>query len=328
MTNQNTKCDFLGDNQVIRRDKDSRAERATVAAIIVLYHPNPSLLMRLIDSIIAEVDRLFVVDNTPGANSNPPALFLHCAISVSYHAPGINKGVATAQNIGIRRAIEENYTHVILLDQDSALPKDAIASLLAAEHLLLQAGYKIAAVGPLFVDEKSGERSCAVRHALLRVQRILIGPSETAPVETDYLISSGSLIRTSMLSKVGLMRDELFIDWVDAEWAYRARSFGYRTYIAPNVLMTHSIGDATARVLGRRIYLHNAARDYYIVRNAAYLLREPRMGWRWRLVTLVNLPKHIVIHSWFSQKPFSRLSQMLHAMWEGLFGKMRGFSAI
>ena len=191
MTNQVATFAIPGRNQALQHERENRVERATVAAIIVLYHPNPSLLTRLIDSITPGVEKLFVVDNTPGANSNPPAPFIHCAIPVFYQTLGINKGLAAAQNIGIRRAIEENCSHILLLDQDSALPAAAIDRLLSAERSLLWAGKSVAAVGPLFIDEKAGKRCCAIRHSWVRVRWAPIPESEADPVETDYLIASG-----------------------------------------------------------------------------------------------------------------------------------------
>jgi len=300
--------------------------RATVAAVIVLYRPDLALLDRLARSIARQVDKVFVIDNTPGAGGDKPASFDDCLQPVSYHANGFNMGLAGGQNAGIRRAVYEGYTHVLLLDQDSALPETALEGLLAAERTLLQAGCQVAAVGPLFIDEKNGQRCGAVRHSWLHMRWSPIPDHATEPVETDYLIGSGSLIRSSILTKVGLMREELFIDWVDAEWAYRARSMGYLSYIAPTVVMKHSVGDATGRFLGKSFNLHSPARNYYIVRNAIYLTREPRMSWRWRLTMPIYVPKYILVHSWLSKRRIRSLWQMARAVWEGVAGTMRPFT--
>ena len=66
--------------------------------------------------------------------------------------------------------------------------------------------------------------------------------------ESDHLISSGSLIRLDVFDKVGLMLEELFIDFVDIEWGMRAKKNGYICYIANNVLMKHSIGDKSVKI--------------------------------------------------------------------------------
>lgn len=197
-----------------------------------------------------------------------------------------------------------------------------VADLLKAEGQLLSAGAPVAAVGPVFRDEKTGELSPAIRHRLLHVRKLKITVAQTKPTAADYLISSGSLIRTSVLRQVGTMREELFIDWVDIEWGLRARVHGLLCFMVPTVVMTHSIGDASVRVLSKRINLHNDTRNYYIVRNATYLLRMPDMGWSWRTITFFKIPQYVVFYSWHSEHRWSSVRLLLRAVADGLRGKV------
>lgn len=311
----------------LRVQHEKQSTPATVGAVIVLYHPNPEHLRRLAQTVTSQVDRIFLIDNTPGENDRLPAAFDRCPRPIAYHAIGANRGIATAQNIGIERAMREGCTHVLLLDQDSALPAEAVDKLLAAEQDLLRAGKNVAAVGPQYIDEKDGKRCSAVGPGWIRVRWREIPAGRQQPVESDYVIASGSLIRTSVLAEVGWMRDELFIDWVDAEWAYRAKSQGYTAFIVPTVVMMHSIGEATGYILSRPFNIHSPARNYYIVRNAAYLLKERHMSWRWRMAMLVYIPKYILVHSWISGRRWRSLRELLRAVWEGLTGAMRPFAA-
>jgi rhamnosyltransferase len=311
----------------LRAEAPEELTYSSVAAVVVLYYPQPFLLARLVESVLSQVDKLFVIDNTPSWDSRVPDALAHSSRKLSYRAIGYNAGLAAAQNEGIRRAIEDGHTHVLLLDQDSALPKGAVEGLLEAERSLIRSGTQVAAVGPLYVDEKCGARCFAVRQGLLRVRWRAIDCTEKEPVQTDYLIASGSLIRSSVLRRVGLMREELFIDWVDAEWSYRAQESGLSAYVIPTVVMRHSIGDATRKLLGRRIYLHGTARNYYIVRNAIYLLQNPTMNWRWRVTMLIYIPKYIVAHSWLANRRWESLRHMLRGVRDGITRQMRPFSA-
>lgn len=299
----------------------------TVAAVIVLYCPVPYQLDRLAASVIPQIDSIFLIDNTPDADGELPAAFQNCPRPVFYHRNGVNRGIATAQNTGIELAMREGYSHILLLDQDSALPAETVEGLLAAERSLLEAGRNVAAVGPQFFDEKDGRRCRTVGPGWIRVRWYQIPAGETNPVECDHVIASGSLIRTSVLATVGGMLDELFIDWVDVEWAYRAKRFGYATYIVPTVMMMHSVGEETRQLLGQYFNLHSPARNYYIVRNAAYLLKKRHMSWRWRATMLSYIPKYILVHSWLSQNRWRSLCQMLRGVWEGMAGTMEPFSA-
>lgn len=292
-----------------------------VAAVVVLYNPNLDLLDRLLTSVAGQVERIFVIDNTSSSTAEFASFFHQYSGHISYFALGQNRGIATAQNIGIQESIEAACSHVLFLDQDSSIPPNMVRQLLDAEDELLQAGIKIAAVGPLFVDEKTGKFSRATRHDSVMIHRIILDRNSKTPVETDYLIASGSLIRCQVLGDIGLMRDELFIDWVDVEWGLRAKSKGYKCYVVPNVTMTHSIGDTTGTILGFKLRMHNDIRHYYMVRNAVYLIRLRTMGWQRTLFTVCKLPINIVCFSWFSIQRIESLKLLLRAVSDGIRSK-------
>ena len=251
-----------------------------VAAVVILYHPDLPKLKRLLESAVGQVDTIIAVDNTPGSSTEMSPFFKGYPFPVSYVPLGDNMGIATAQNVGIRKSLSAGHSHVLLLDQDSALPPGMVQELLNAESDLIRSGKKVAAVGPQFVDEKTGRSSFAIRCGFFWVSKIRLDPQSLQPVETDHLIASGSLINAAAFQAIGLMRDDLFIDWVDIEWALRARSLGYISYYVPNAVMIHSVGDAVFVVLGRDIHTHDDVRNYYMLRNVTYLMRLRSMGWR------------------------------------------------
>ncbi len=293
-----------------------------VAAIIVLYHPDLSLLRRLLESVAGQVGTNIDVDNTPGSSTEVRAFLDSLPHPVSYLPLRDNVGIATAQNIGIRESAKTGHSHVLLLDQDSRPSPGMVSQLVSAEQKLLESGKKIASVGPLFIDEKSGTAPTVIRHLLRHVNKIPLDGAMEEPVEADCLTASGSLTRVSVLAEIGAMRDELFIDWVDIEWGLRARSTGYKCYIVPGAIMIHSIGDTFVRVIGKDIYLHNDTRNYYIVRNATYLLRLKSMGWRWRIVTVPKLPLYVCFYSWNSGKRWNSFRLLCKAFSDGLHGRV------
>ena len=293
-----------------------------VAAVIVLYNPHMPLLDRLLRSVVGQVEKIFVIDNTPGSTMDFSSSFDQYHGNISYIPLGENKGIASAQNIGIHQGMDANCSHILLLDQDSALPANMVKRLLDAENELVSAGERVAAVGPIFVDEKTGSISRAIRHSYLRVHKIAVCPTSAQPVETDYVIASGSLIQTSVLRKIGGMMDELFIDWVDIEWGLRARNLGYKSYIVSNLKMEHSIGDDFVHFFGREINLHGDVRHYYLVRNAAFLLRMRYMGSEWRSVTLLKIPQYILFYSFYSKNRIKSLRLLLEAVLDGAAGKL------
>ncbi len=292
-----------------------------VAAVIVLYNPDMSLLDRLLRSVVGQVDKIYVIDNSPGSTADFSSFFDPYQDSISYVPLGENRGIATAQNVGIRASMDAGYSHVLLLDQDSALPQYMVNKLLDAEGELVRAGEKVAAVGPLFIDEKTGKRSFAIRSARIGVNRIAIDPSCHEPLQTDHLIASGALIRISVLQYIGMMRDDLFIDWVDIEWCMRAQYKGYRCYIIPHAIMRHSIGDGNVRILGKDINLHSDLRNYYMIRNATYLLRLKSMR-KWRVITAMKVIKYILFYSLYSAHKRKTTVLLVRAFLDGATGRL------
>ncbi len=292
-----------------------------IAAIVVLYKPCLKTLERLLRSVIDQVDMVYAIDNTPTLSPETDALVSEFAPHASYIPLMDNIGIAAAQNIGIKKSIKACCSHVLLLDQDSALPSNMVETLLASEGDLLAKGKQVAAVGPQFIDENSGKPSPAIRHYYFRIQKLYLDPNSSEPFETDHMIASGSIIRTSVLDRVGAMREDFFIDWVDIEWCMRARSMGYLSYYVPSVVMKHSVGDSVVSVLGKEIHLHNDLRNYYMIRNAIYLFRLKSMGWRWKIDFAPRIPCYTVLYPMLSKYRMHNLRLVFRAVCDGIFGR-------
>lgn len=293
-----------------------------IAAIVVLYYPDQEAAERLLSSLIGQVNIVFAIDNTPGSTSIKPA-FLEAFGELVFYVPlGENRGIAEAQNIGIEASIKGGYSHVLLLDQDSALSPGMVDKLLAAEKELLNKGKKVAAMTPQIMDERTGARPCAVRYRCLGVQKLFRDVSATEPVQTDNFIASGSLIRTSMLKILGTMRSDLFIEHVDTEWALRGHTAGYDSYCVPNALLIHNFGDDSIKLFGKAIFLYSDLRQYYKLRNEVYLVRFKEMGWRWRAYILTRIPYHFVLYSALSKNRRRASCLLLKAVWDGMMGRL------
>jgi rhamnosyltransferase len=134
------------------------------------------------------------------------------------------------------------------------------------------------------------------------------------------------LIGTAAFGAIGLMRDDLFIDWVDIEWALRARSLGYKSYYVPNAGMAHSVGDDVVQVLGRDFHLHDDLRNYYLLRNATYLMRVKSMGWRWKITFAPRIPCYFVLYPCLSKSKLKNARLVLRAFMDGLRGRLGRFA--
>jgi rhamnosyltransferase len=254
----------------------------TIWAVIVTYLPDATRLQRVLRATLPQVDHVVIVDN--GSLESPRAMlaadFAGARVELIEH--GENRGLATGHNAGIDAARSGGATHVLLLDQDSEPRHGMVSHLLVALEALEATGARVGAVGPRYVDERTGHLS---RFATLTGPRAAPEHASSTPVRTDFLISSGSLIPLAVVDAVGDMDDGLFIDHVDTEWCMRALSLGYSCFVVPDAMMSHELGDSSRRVwLGRwrHVANHSPTRHYYIVRNSLLLHERHYAPRAWR----------------------------------------------
>jgi rhamnosyltransferase len=286
-----------------------------VVAIVVTYHPDLVLLGALLTRLAPQVADVILVDNgspcdivTWNAQREPAA--------VGVIALGENRGIAAAQNVGIQWARNRGAGFVLLMDQDSIPAPDMVEKLIStiSEHALP------AAAGPRYLDERQDNPPPFIRVRGLRLERCACA-TEKSVVPVDYLIASGCLIPMSVLDKVGGMRDDLFIDYVDIEWGLRARHHGFQSYGVCPAHMQHSLGDHPIKFFGKSIPLHSPLRHYYHFRNAVLLYKEPWVPLNWKLVDGWRLCLKYVFYSLFATPRMAHWRMMTLGVWHGLVGK-------
>jgi rhamnosyltransferase len=293
-----------------------------IAAVIVLYYPDEAMLRRLLGSLADQVTALYAIDNTPGSQGLWPLGSGHQAFPIDYVPLGENRGLAEAQNIGIEMSMSGGYSHVLLLDQDSAPSPEMVNRILAAEQTLLKTNDKVAAVVPQILDGRTGRHPCAYRYRWLGARKLYRDVDSSTPVQTDFFLASGAVIRTSVFRELGMMRSDLVIDHVDTEWALRAHTAGYRSYCVPNATLLHTLGDGSKRIMGKDVYLYSDIRYYYRLRNEVYLLKLRTMGLNWRLYILPMIPYHFILYSMLSKNRLRAARLLMKAIWDGLNGKL------
>ena len=291
----------------------------SVVAVVVTYQPNLSVLGQLLDALTPQVESVVIVDNGSQLDSSdwrkqsetrPFALL----------PLGENRGIASAQNLGIQWARDYVARFVLLIDQDSIPAPDMVANLRSA--ILEQVAPSSA--GPCYIDSRQENPPPFIQVRGLRLKRIA-WTVDDAIVPVDYLISSGCLIPMTVLNKVGGMREDLFIDYVDIEWGLRARHYGLQSYGVFKAKMQHSLGDRPSAFFGRKIPVHSPLRHYYHFRNAVLLYREAWIPLNWKLVDGWRLLLKYGFYTLFAKPRLKHFRMMSHGILHGLLGKAGKF---
>ncbi|HDR2595653.1 TPA: glycosyltransferase family 2 protein, partial [Enterobacter bugandensis] len=241
-----------------------------IAALIVTFNPDTKVLAKLVDRLKTSqlLLDIHLVDN---ASNNAKVLKDTYLPEHNYIFLSENLGLAGAQNILLQKIMNSDSDAVLFFDQDSEPTDEFITSLTQGLLNLKSKGNKVGAVGPVFYDPRTGTKT---PFSLIQGCRIRsIHPESSDPLKVSFLINSGMLVPVQTLKDVGLMRDELFIDYIDIEWCLRAAKEGYSFYAVPNAQMSHTIGDARKVFLGREVSIHSPLRRYYLARNSIYMMR-------------------------------------------------------
>jgi len=229
------------------------------------------------------------------------------------------------------RAWNNDFTHILLLDQDSECAPDMVEQLAKIENSLSFSGKKVAVVGPYYISKTNNLPAPFIEHSGYRINRIY----ETSPVpkiesgqgytECSYVISSGSLISKKAWSDIGEKNEGLFLDFTDIEWGLRAKAKGYCCYGSFSARMFHIIGDEQINFLGRKISLHSPLRHYYAFRNCVWLFKQTYIPFGTRTNYLVKLAPKLIIYSWFSSAPLSQIQSMFRGILDGIINRMGAF---
>jgi rhamnosyltransferase len=290
-----------------------------ILAIAATYNPELALLAQVLGAALPQVQDLVVVDN--GSANAKDIQHIVTQFGGQVIANERNIGIAAAQNQGVARARAEGFTHVLLLDQDTVLAPGMVTDLAENLNALEREQGGVAAIGPAYFELNSQRQTRAYCADGVRLSRLSLA-NETHPVASDFIIASGSLIPLSVLKAVGGFKEELFIDLVDVEWCFRARTAGYRSFLSPTAVVEHRLGSGTVQVGPREVAVHVPIRNYYWVRNALWLARQSSTPLAWRFYFVSRSLAFLATYTTLVDKRALRLQLILRGIRDSLAGRL------
>jgi len=292
------------------------------ATVVVTYFPSDACITH-IEKMSSYSGRLIVIDNTPietSVNLPKSENITLCKLKDNY-------GLARGLNIGLQLAGKENYENIFLLDQDSRPSENFFKEMLKFKEEIDILISNCALYVPNFYDRNSKTFArfpsltrFSLKHSTCNVMQS--GPCSRATIA----ITSGTLINYNKYLKIGPLRDDYFIDFIDNEYCLRLYKLGYRLAINCDVTLNHAIGARTVRkFMGITIKpnFHSAVRRYYIARN----------GIRTSLVYVCHYPSYVplmfarMMHELFSIILFEnsksiKIKAIIYGIYHGIIGRM------
>lgn len=225
-----------------------------LAGVVILYHPDIDVWHN-IQSYISSVEKLYVLDNTEQPDSSVVNQLKEDP-KIQYIAFYENRGIAYALNYALTKAQSDGYTFLLTMDQDSSFTQSNIFAYIKR------------------IRESENTINTIVSYA------INYGPLDKSKLENQiitYYITSGSILNVNKAIALGMFDENLFIDQVDSEFAYRARIRKQKIITFFDIYMQHQLGNTKWYHVGAyqfAVLNHSPVRKYYIFRNLIYVMRK------------------------------------------------------
>ena len=241
------------------------------------------------------MDGLFVWDNTPGgSNYQFPESISHKIVRLRQ---GENTGIGKALNAAAMFALDNGYTYLLTMDQDSAFTASTFKDYIR-----------------IINNDKDSSHFAYI--PLINAS----GTDSNAPLkEAQGMIISGSIFPLKTIQKVGLYLDKFVMDAIDTEYFLRIRRHTGKVMLVPAANLKHELGHPLRKqiLIWHPMSLnYSPVRTYYIARNFLYLNKQyaefKRPELLWKLIW--ERPFYILF---MEENKWEKLKALARGIWQG-----------
>ncbi len=149
-----------------------------------------------------------------------------------------NRGFASGNNIGIRFSLERGADYVLLLNNDTEVASDFLTSLVAVS----EENKKVGILSPVIFKGNSkkvwfsGGKIDWFRMKTRHIRELGGGKAYLS----DFITGCAMLVKKEVFKKIGLLDEDFFLYWEDADFSVRARKAGFECMVVPASKINHS----------------------------------------------------------------------------------------
>ncbi|MBV1756288.1 MAG: glycosyltransferase [Dethiosulfatibacter sp.] len=236
-----------------------------VAASIVTYNPDLGSLKQNLESLLNQVEIVFIIDNASD-NINDIKILLndYCDYDIELVEYKSNKGLAYALNNALSLANDYKCDWIITMDQDSCISKGYTTE---CQRLI-----------EIINNDKIGIICSEIRDKNVydSSKLELYNLNEKTFNKEIACITSGSFTNVKAGIACGGFDNSMFIDQIDYDFCFKLINGGFTIFKANNIFILHELGKTVRKNLAGINYLttnHSPKRLYYIYRNY-FILRK------------------------------------------------------
>jgi GT2 family glycosyltransferase len=297
----------------------------SIASVTLAYN-SERLLSKQLDALLRQshqLDEIIVVNN--GSTDGTLRLLSAKYPQVTVLDLPANAGVGGGYSAGLSYAANQmKHDWVWLLDHDSIPMHDGLEELLRGLERTEAVKESVGIVAPIPVHPET-----LLCYPGMLWRKGWVRPSSDCLKQplcfVDAVISSGSLVRSEVVERVGLPRADFFIDFVDYEYCLRLRRCGYKIAVVRGSLLDHAIGNPrTTNIFGysKAWGGHAPWREYYMSRNEIFTIWNYYPDWKSKFSVFRRLLRHAGAILAFGEQKSACLRMMFLGCLDGRAGRL------
>jgi len=209
--------------------------------------------------------QIIVVDN--GSKDDSVEAISAAFPSVTLLETGENLGYAEGNNVGIREALKQGASHLLILNNDTTVEPDFLDAFLANDDAV-QGAKALLTSDPSTLDHLGG---------MWKIEKgtfSLIGCREKASkwndrIPLDYVCGCALFAKAEVFKKIGLFEPRFFLFWEESDWCARAKKAGYQPYFCPKAKLYHKVSGSCRGGKAHTTYFWWRNRLFWVARNCS-----------------------------------------------------------
>ena len=236
-----------------------------------------------------------------------------------------NLGFAGGNNIGIRYALENDYDYIMLLNNDTEVKENFILTLVER----MEKNLFLAAVQPLILNfsnksiiwNAGGKLNKFLGLTSTRLNNNKLNSSIVFDDYTDWISGCCILIKSEILTKVGLLDEKFFNYYEDVDWSLRMKNLGYDLGFVKESIIYHH-GSSSSKNKKNKEGVISSKIHYFNIRNHILLLKKHKNLFNFFGIVFFQIIKITSYIFYFLIRfRFNKLTMVLKGLKHGLNNK-------
>jgi len=236
-----------------------------------------------------------------------------------------NLGFAGGNNIGIRYALENDYDYIMLLNNDTEVKENFILPLVER----MEKNLFLAAVQPLILNfsnksiiwNAGGKLNKFLGLTSTRLNNNKLNSSIVFDDYTDWISGCCILIKSEILTKVGLLDEKFFNYYEDVDWSLRMKNLGYDLGFVKESIIYHH-GSSSSKNKKTKEGVISSKIHYFNIRNHILLLKKHKNLFNFFGIVFFQIIKITSYIFYFLIRfRFNKLTMVLKGLKHGLNNK-------